>query len=147
MCVIILHEKTRKGEIRLQIHQVDESVPRRQRCDSEAAVVCTPANSVRTAFVLDLYYTPNPMQTNQCRFINELLTVGFRFRPLHCRTIVPVAKRNGYFPLRTKTNIRIFKLSEHSYSSEYSFLAEYSIFCRIFGHFNEYLTNFSHLLG
>ena len=83
MCVIILHEKTRKGEIRLQIHQVDESVPRRQRCDSEAAVVCTPANSVRTAFVLDLYYTPNPMQTNQCRFINELSTVGFRFRPLH----------------------------------------------------------------
>ena len=51
-----------------------------------------------------------------------------------------VVKRNGDFLLRTKTNIRGSKTSEYSYSYECSFLAEYSVFCRIFGHFTEYLT-------
>ena len=55
----------------------------------------------------------------------------------------PVAKRNGDFLLRTKTNIRGSITSEYSYSYEYSFMAEYSAFCRIFGNFTEYMANYS----
>ena len=58
-----------------------------------------------------------------------------------------VAKRNGDLPFRTKTNVWGSKMSEYSYSYECSFTAECSLFYRIFGHFNEYLTNFSNLLG
>ena len=60
---------------------------------------------------------------------------------------VSVAKRNGDLPFRTKTNVRGSKMSEYSFSYECSFTAEYSLFYRIFGHFNEYLINFSNLLG
>ena len=46
-----------------------------------------------------------------------------------------VAKRNGDLPFRMETNIRGSK------TSEYSFTAECSAFCRIFGHFTEYMAN------